>query len=120
MLCPSLAAKLNDLCWGPSEASNGVRGTGSAPGHWSSSDTNELSGGTARAGLPQSWNPNNSRLFYEKAVAPGGGFKTTVVAFLFMCDFSTLPGELGKLAESRSPEKSAAREKHGLGGFDLG
>ena len=36
------------------------------------------------------------------------GYKTTVVAFLFMFDFSTFPGGLEKMAESRSPEKSAA------------
>ena len=35
-----------------------------------------------------------------------GGFKTTVVAYLFMFDFSTFPGGLGKAQRSRSPEKS--------------
>jgi hypothetical protein len=39
-----------------------------------------------------------------------GGFKTTVVALLFMCDFSTFPEGLKNFLESPSPEKSAARK----------
>jgi hypothetical protein len=41
---PSLVSKPNDLAEASSDASNGVRGTGSAPGHWSSSDTEGLRG----------------------------------------------------------------------------
>jgi len=50
---------------------------------------------TARAGLLQSWNPKNSGAFRKKSY-PAGGWTTTVAAFLFMFDFSTFPGGLGK------------------------
>ena len=42
----------------------------------------------------------------KKWLPLGGGFKTTVVAFLFMFDFSTFPGWLEQMAESWRSEKS--------------
>jgi hypothetical protein len=56
-------------------------------------------------GRLQSVNPKNSGAFRKNSY-PGGGWTTTVVAFLFMFDFSTFPGGLEKAQISRSPEKS--------------
>ena len=55
-------------------------------------------------------NPIIPGRFIRNQLPPGGWVKTTVVGFLFIFDFSTFRGGLGKMAESRSPEKSAARE----------
>ena len=40
-------------------------------------------------GLFQSFNPKNSGAFRKNSYPGVGEFKTTVVAFLFICDFST-------------------------------
>ena len=48
----------------------------------------------------------DSQEFRRNPTQGVGGFKTTVDAFLFMLNFSTFPGGLGKMAASRSPEKS--------------
>ena len=51
---------------------------------------------TARSGLLQSWNPKNSGAFRKNSYPGVGGWTTTAVAFLFMCDFSTFPRGAGK------------------------
>ena len=53
-------------------------------------------------------NLNNLRPFLNRPVGPGGWFKTTVVAFLFMCDFSIYRRRAGKKVKEVESEKSAA------------
>ena len=48
----------------------------------------------------------------------GGGFKTTV-AFLFICDFWTFPGGLGKKLKEVGVPKNRRWGNRGLGGIDL-
>jgi hypothetical protein len=57
-------------------------------------------------GLFQSFTPSISRFSYKKWVPPRGGFKTTVVAHLFMRDSSTFPEGLKNFSKSRWLEKS--------------
>jgi hypothetical protein len=49
----------------------------------------------------------------------GGGFKTTVVGFLFMFDFSTFPRRAGKIAQKSESRKIRRWENRSLEGFDL-
>ena len=91
---------------GSSEGTNRVRGTGSALDQSALSDTEELRG-DGKVGSVSEVNPKNSGLFVRNRLVLGGGcVTTTVVAFVFMFDFSTFPGGLGKAQRSRSPEKS--------------
>ena len=56
-------------------------------------------------------NPKNSGAFRKNSYPGVGGWTTTVVAFLFMFDFSTFPGGLGKSSKKSESRKIAAGNK---------